>query len=206
MKNTVLCSTLAALFLVTGCAMEDTTASSVNNDSLDGETLFLGLFFGQGEAAAVLPETWKGQDQVNSEEALELSHAVVNWIANEDPAFFDRFEANMKSDNQVKVAAALDEAVSKLKPAMSAYVGEDIDTLVANSGADTDVIGTCVAVVVVAVAVGNVAAAVNAVVAGNVVYTVNWFWSAEEQLNLTEDEISLKREMMVDLLTTRLAS
>lgn len=209
-------STVIALFavlLATGCS-SDMTTSADDAQTYDGETVFRGVFAGQGEVAALFPEMWEHQSlrdrPLTEEEAASaevLWNEVVTAIGDHDATFFDRFGLAVQSGRHLKVSNALDEAGLMLKVGLSAAFGEDVDKVIDDSASKlepTGYEGQCffLAAVIAVVLVGNVAVAVNAVYAGNIVYEVNWFWSRKEIV--ANKDVQLSRDMAVDMVTTRL--
>ena len=96
---------------------------------LSGEELFSGIVLGDGPAAYAIPELWgarevraaaaarAARDEGDPEAASALAtlrEDVVASIAASDPAFFDRFKADVTSGSPLRVQHALREAGSTI--------------------------------------------------------------------------------------------
>ncbi len=227
-----------ALFalLLAGCdaAGPDTADLSAR---YDGESVYRGVIFGQGAVAALFPEIWNQQavqqalDQMSPDQldqyladrkvAFAAFDDLVEIIRNDDPAFFERFGADMQSGEHLRVQAALEAGFDKLVFAAAAKEGVDTETfkaeltrLDAASALEGAGKGTCINyVLVVNVALWinaavqvNVAAQINAALQANLYLEVNiyrdvHFWAAEEIPVRTS---RLGEDLYVDLMTLRL--
>lgn len=187
----VLLGTLA----LTGCAMDSRSPTEVvaAAPALSGEQIFRGVFFGQGPAAALLPELWKGKSVEERAQTPErvarvraLQNEVVAQIADKDPAFFERFGATVRAGNHVAVERALQDAARLLRDELLAsptYGAIRTSEEVADPVVDIEIAVYAVLVVVVFWIDFNV-------VAENTAMSVD----------------GLQRDQLVDMMVKRMAS
>lgn len=121
----------------------NTSASTVSLD-FSGEALFVGLYFGLGEAATLFPEIWEQpldarltqneQEAVDTyrdllsqaESAMQLIDATMTLtrsISADDPSFFPRFGLEIRSGNPLIVQHALGEGADRLQTAAEVVTG-----------------------------------------------------------------------------------
>lgn len=105
--------------------MSTATASPTATARYNGETLFAGLYFGEGPVAKMFPEIWESTQvaqQVsqaqNSESWNKTKAEAIAWVRTNDPDFFNRFEQDIQSGNHMRVGQAYKQGAQKL----SAYV------------------------------------------------------------------------------------
>lgn len=115
---------LGAMALVTGCTADtrSPTAAVAPHAALSGQEMFRGVFFGQGPAAGLLPELWKGRSIEDRAETAEraaqvraLQEEVISSIAEKDPTFFGQFATTVRSGSHVAVERALQQAATMLR-------------------------------------------------------------------------------------------
>jgi SdpC family antimicrobial peptide len=165
------------------------TASAAVTTRHDGETLFAGLYFGDGPVAKMFPEIWESPhvaQQVSqaqkSESWSKTKSEAIAWVRTNDPDFFNRFEQDIQSGDHVRVGQAYKQGAQKL----SAYVsstGVDPNSPEARGGVGV------VAVVVAAVAV--------------VVAVYAWmYWSGRSVDGVAQ---GLQEDVLVNMIAERLA-
>jgi SdpC family antimicrobial peptide len=185
----------------------------------DGETLFRGLIFGEGEVAQAFPEIWGGKKIDDPSWTAEQREAVVKTKAllisdmrTADPGFFDRYAAALQSGDRLRIERMLDESGKLFRQVADSRI------TTSQSGNSGSASGTCiieVLFVVVAVFI-NVAADLNFVTAWNfvlnrnLVYNTEAFWGGggggitdpgdDQQLVMR-----LQRDQVVNMLAVRLA-
>jgi SdpC family antimicrobial peptide len=82
---------------------------------VDGETLFIGLYFGRGPAAAYFPEFWENPQvvrvlkSVDIVKSIQAQNRLMDLLRQRDATIFTRFGDDMQSGNQVRVRDALNE-------------------------------------------------------------------------------------------------
>lgn len=209
-----------------GCATgEEQPTRDVQARTYDGETVFEGIFFGVGpvhplvaegmstdaipeaererleeqiEDAGVSMAQWEEYREAakTSDDAQATRAALVDWIAEEDPTFFERFGSSMQSGDHFMVDAALDEAIDLLQRASTNLEerGEIDDFSVGVSGPDA-ACGFGPACVVAVVAVGWAAVGVTVIIVA-----ATAFWSGDAN----GEGDALARDRMVDYLANAL--
>jgi SdpC family antimicrobial peptide len=82
----------------------------------DGETIFRGLFLGQGAVADLFPEVWKSEAMKPYLASLRDPNAAAGidqmmmMIRQKDPLFFDNFRAAMQSGDPVQIQQAMKDS------------------------------------------------------------------------------------------------
>ena len=103
---------------LTGCdAAAPEAPAALSHTPLDGETLLRGVLFGDGPAAARLPEIWDtpGSHAARTpREATRTADAFLSFVAAERPDLIGRFEQAATSGDAPRVSRALDEATAAL--------------------------------------------------------------------------------------------
>jgi hypothetical protein len=117
-----LCAALAALGVsaIAGCAMDGTGGESASASGaqaaapvhVDGEALIRGLFFGQGEVAARLPELWE-KPAAEGVESTKIEDAIARARAS-GPTAIDDFAREITSGDVVRVRAAAEDMAKRL--------------------------------------------------------------------------------------------
>lgn len=168
----------------------------------DGETLYRGLVFGQGEVAKTLPEVWTDEriKEASKKETKEVSDAVIKAMKENDPKYFDELQKAVYSGDPIKIKSSLEKGGKLLTS--SVQVVEDKKELGAGEG-------RCAAVGWVAylgAAVTTVAGVTHAVVVtaggGVVAYlyvvTEKEFWGSSR----ADSQSNLKQEVLIDKIAT----
>ena len=100
----------------------------------DGETIFRGLYFGQGPVAEMFPELWKQERYLETKKQLtsgdehrltELQNKMVGRLRDLDKGFFDRFGETMQSGDHLAIQKSLEETGKLLYAATRAETGRD---------------------------------------------------------------------------------
>ena len=127
-----------------GPAQPSAAAPTFDASALSGEELFRGLVLGDGPAAFAVPELWGTRDvrdavaaraarvEVDPEASVSLAEArqaVVASLAASDPAFFERFKADVTSGSPLRVQRALRETTSRLLTETSSELRSDRDII-----------------------------------------------------------------------------
>ena len=212
---------------MTACQSDSPLAPTRHVVPKDGETLFRGLVFGEGEVAKAFPEIWGGKKIDDPRWTAEAREAVVQAKAalisdmrTADPGFFDRYGAALQSGDRLRIERMLDESGKLLRQVADSRIAA------AQSGAPGDANGTCIFVaiggflVVFVVVAGvinvfgglNFVVDANFVVAANLVYNSNAFWGGGGGGGGGGDPIDdqplmmqLQRDQVVNMLALRLA-
>ena len=118
---------LCFAWVTSGCDSSTSApeAPAFDASALSGEDLFSGLVLGDGPAAFAVPELWGAHDvrgaiaergaRSEGDAAVALAEAraaVVAYVAEADPAFFDRFKADITSGSPLRVQRALQETAT----------------------------------------------------------------------------------------------
>lgn len=199
----VLTVVLTGVFSPAFAAKSDPTPGP--DRKLDGETLFRGLYFGQGPAARYFPEIWKNPRVIEALKNADMSRSIegqnlfMDFLRQEDATVFTRFGEDMQSGDQIRVRDAMVSLGHRMRTIATERMGMDERTIGAPSGVN----GQCVVLAVVVAVV--VAVAVAAAVA-IVVYLYIDLWGPDvEHPDLQQTYGSrLERDMWVDTLTHRL--
>jgi SdpC family antimicrobial peptide len=147
-----------------------------------GEELFRGLVFLDGPVAERLPElrgskaatgemTAEQREELagladagmdlaaleqakrdHYEEFVAVQTEVIDWIAANDPEFFDRFAKEVQSGDHYRVTVAMDDALDMLKLSAWELHGIDVDDFTANDDPEQLFVGPLFTAVAVAVA------------------------------------------------------
>ena len=120
---------LCFAWVASGCDSSAPVAEppAFDASSLSGEDLFRGLVLGEGQAAFAVPELWGahdtrgaiaardarvGDDPEVAEALAGVRKGVVDHVAEADPAFFDRFKAEVTSGSPLRVQRVLRETAA----------------------------------------------------------------------------------------------
>ena len=145
-----LCMASSAVAIVTAIALlvyttrpqiaSADTAHLKATTQYNGETLFRGLYFGEGPVASHFPEIWHApqveqrlSSVEGSEEWVSTKDQAVAWVRNSDPTFFQRFEQDVQSGDHIKVSRAYKEGSQKLS-AFAQSMGVDPNSPEASAG------------------------------------------------------------------------
>jgi SdpC family antimicrobial peptide len=108
-----------------GSAAGQTAAISAPGQA-DGETIYRGLFFGQGDLAALAAKVWLGEAPLEHAQTEDpelratvaaLQDDMIRGIQENEPAFFEELRAALTSGNHVHVDRTLDRAASVTRTA-----------------------------------------------------------------------------------------
>ena len=98
-----------------------------------GQTVFRGVFLGDGPVAKLFPEIWESTGiaaymqraaQEKSPEAIAAGkQQIIDILQKQDPTFFARFGAEMQSGDRIRIQQALAEAGTRLKQELKNQVG-----------------------------------------------------------------------------------
>ncbi len=169
---------------------------------LDGETLFRGMYFGQGPAAGLFPEIWKNPrviemlKNVDMAKSMEAQNKFVDLLRQEDATTFTRFAEEMQSGNQVRVRDMLVELGERMRKISTERMGADSESV----GASPGVHGQCVVLAVVVAVVVVVAVAVAVAV---YVYLYIEFYGPDIQ-KIDAESSRLERDIWIDSVAQRL--
>jgi SdpC family antimicrobial peptide len=198
--------TLAVFTLVchvvtfTACVGGDGTTQTAGRTqfSQSGEDLFLGIFFGEGQVGQLLPEIWKGRSTSSralspekTEQVLQAEANIVAEIHKQDPSFFQRFGLAVTSGDHFEVEAALMEAGSRLHT-----VSDAAQKGASNKAPNVWVDRETVLYWYLAGVVFLIAAVID----------FNPATEVETQGLQSEGGSRLKRDVVIDLVATRLAA
>ncbi|MBK3495587.1 sporulation delaying protein family toxin [Viridibacillus sp. YIM B01967] len=176
--------------------------SEMKKQKYDGETIYRGLFFGDGPVAKLFPEIWsdKLMTEANTTEAKRVSKTISKKINELDPNYFNELEVAVKSGDNVKVQAALVKGGNLL-----VKVSEGIQkTKVGGRGTafGCSLVAGCIVAVYAAGAVTTAVVVTHAGAITAAVAVVAWKWTPK---SMTDTELQLKHEMFVDKVTTTFA-
>ncbi|MFD3775124.1 sporulation delaying protein family toxin [Streptomyces sp. NPDC058612] len=180
-------------------------AASPASAKADGERVFRGLFFGQGEVGRDLSqldlfaEARQHVDNGDLEE-VRASNAVIDLINQHSPGFFAELSTKTRSGDPRQVEKAVTEAQNQLLT-----VAKKADT--ATPAENGQLCGVTVAVGAAVVHIAAVVTAAGAVVTvtiavgANFVKGKNWFWSPQPT---TGDGTPLSKDEAVAQVTKAL--
>lgn len=100
----------------------------------DGETLFRGLFFGQGPVAALFPEITERLKAINPTiQTDQFIAQVIARLRQHDRSYFDRLAAGLQSGDHLTIEATMDHASKVFLKALQEEVGAIHPTLIAQT-------------------------------------------------------------------------
>ncbi|MBT2446256.1 sporulation delaying protein family toxin [Streptomyces sp. ISL-43] len=171
----------------------------------DGERVFRGLFFGQGEVGSDLSKLdlfAEARQHVDNEDLDEVraSNAVVDLINKRSPAFFAELSAKTRSGDPRQVEKAVTDAQNML---MSVAQKDDKATPVENGQlcGVTVAVGAAVVHIAAVVTAAGAVVTVTVAVGANFVKGKNWFWSPQPT---TGDGTPLSKDEAVAQVTKAL--
>lgn len=100
----------------------------------DGETVFRGLYFGEGPVAEMFPELWKQERYVATKKQLtsddehklaELQNKLIARIREQDKSFFDHFGETMQSGDHLAIQKLMEQTGKLIYAATRAEIGKD---------------------------------------------------------------------------------
>ncbi|MCH0541062.1 sporulation delaying protein family toxin [Streptomyces sp. MUM 203J] len=181
-----------------GSSAKSVTASAASAVSAktDGENVFRGLFFGQGEVGrnlAALDLFAEARQHLDNEtpDETRASDAVIDLINKRNPFFFADLSRQARSGDPRQVEQAVIEAQDML---LSVAKTDKKATPVENGQlcGVTVAVGAAVVHVAAAVTAAGAVVTVTIAVGANFVKGKNWFWSAQptsaDQTPLSRDE------------------
>lgn len=196
---------LAALLVaLTACGGTLELTPTSKTTPYTGETIFTGLFFGQGPAAKLFPEIWQHPEAVRAVARIpaerqaamrKLPADVVRTVDKLEPGFFDRFGRVMQSGNRPAIMSELANATRLLDAGLN-RLGVDPTPPVNDIWCNACWYYTDSVAVAYSYVAGYVAAILNIVVT---------------QIDFTPitgptNESRLAREQLVEVVATRLRS
>lgn len=193
----LLCSAIVAIH---GCA-----GYTTSRPSYDGETLFRGLIFGVGPAASEFPEIWDRAETRCSDPfrtssgAVRIQETVMARVRVDDPQFFQTFGSQMRSGDHLRVRAALEQASSLTRSAVSREFFDGDKPPTFEQGMQSGIAGRGITVVVVI--------HIHAAIAKTAYLWVwNDFWFPDPfAIADGRPTAQLSRDVLVDLVVRRLS-
>ncbi|MFF9981200.1 MULTISPECIES: sporulation delaying protein family toxin [Streptomyces] len=171
----------------------------------DGEQVFRGLFFGQGEVGRGLSQLdlfAEARQHLDNDDLDEIraSNAVIDLINKRSPGFFAELSAKTRSGDPRKVEKAVTDAQDML---LSVAQKSDTATPVENGQlcGVTVAVGAAVVHVAAVVTAAGAVVTVTVAVGANFVKGKNWFWSPQPT---TGDGTPLSKDEAVAQVTKAL--
>jgi SdpC family antimicrobial peptide len=201
---------LTIIFTTTSVFASETKPQNKLQKQYDGETIFRGLVFGQGEVAKYFPEIWSNDllKEANKKEVKQIVDILISDIKKSNPNYFNELKNAVYSGEHLKIQAALNKGGELLSKQLEIRSKQLEIKNVDKSKLGT---GTCALWVAYgAAAVSLVTAYSHAVVitaaGGAVAYlyvvTQKEFWTD----STSKEDAILKQEKLVDLIATRFAN
>ena len=139
-RRATACSALAlALGAAAACTGDKAGPTASAAVAVDGETLFRGIFFGEGRVGGLLPELrpagYAAPAAGQAARVAAVREEMVARIRASDPAFFARFGAAVTSGRHLPIERVMDEARGQVTVAL----GERTEASTAAS-ADEDMV------------------------------------------------------------------
>ncbi|MEV0258554.1 sporulation delaying protein family toxin [Streptomyces sp. NPDC050732] len=178
----VVASNAVAADAGTDAAKAAATAPAISAQA-DGENIFRGLFFAQGEVGKDLSRLdlfSKARQHLDNESADEkrAANAVISLINKKSPGFFADFSKKSRSGDPRQV----EQAVSKAQSTLLSVAKEEKSAMPVENGQRCGVtvaVGAAVVHVAAVVTAAGAVVTVTVAVGANFVKGKNWFWSAE---------------------------
>ncbi|WP_170957112.1 sporulation delaying protein family toxin [Bacillus pseudomycoides] len=177
-----------------------TITTESKHQQYDGETIYRGVFFGEGPVAKLFPEIWSEEatKQANTAEGKKAAELLAKKINELDPNYFNELQAAVSSGDNIKIQEAFNKGGELL-----VQVGEVIQNKKVGEGQGL-LAGVVVAVyaggAVTTVVVITHAAAVTAAVA-----VAAWKWKYGSPADPSDSDTRLKHEMFIDKVATTFA-
>ncbi|WP_052659487.1 sporulation delaying protein family toxin [Bacillus alveayuensis] len=197
---------LTIIFTTTSAFASETKLQNKLQKQYDGETIFRGLVFGQGEVAKYFPEIWSNDllKKANKKEVKQIANILISGIKKSDPNYFNELKEAVYSGEHLKIQAALNKGGELLSKQLENKNVKNVDK---------SQVGTATCALYVAygaAAVSLVAAYSHAVVitaaGGAVAYlyvvTQKKFWTS----STSKEDAILQQEKLVNLVATRFAN
>ncbi|MDQ0831409.1 SdpC family antimicrobial peptide [Streptomyces achromogenes] len=201
-----LCVTVApsAMADTSGVSARPAAAASAVSAKTDGENVFRGLFFAQGQVGHDLADLdlfSQARQHLDNEDLDEVraSNAVIELINKRSASFFADFSARARSGDPRQVEAAVADAqhmllsVAQNKSATPVENGQLCGVTVA--------VGAALVHVVAAITAAGAVVTVTVAVGANFVKGKNWFWSSQPT---TGDGTPLSKDEAVAQVTRAL--
>ncbi|MBZ3766589.1 hypothetical protein COJ91_00070 [Bacillus thuringiensis] len=198
-------------------AAENTNSNSQNKAAVtteskqqqyDGETIYRGLFFGEGPVAKLFPEIWSEDltKQANTTEAKKVSEFLTEKINEVDPNYFNELKAAVYSGDNIKIQEAFGKGGQLLVKVSEGLQNEKVGE---GQGLACTVVAGCVAAIYAAGAVTTVAVVTHAgaitaavgVVAYKYVVATEWKWTAPK----ADSDAEIMHEMLIEKVATTFA-
>ena len=120
---------LTSIFLFVSCTSKGTPIKQ----PYDGETLFKGIFFAEGEVATKIPELAdlisikSAMSPAKKSQYLAAQTKIIEDLKKKDPEFFKRFQSSVTSGDQVEVRRAITDAGNKVRANIEETLSVKID-------------------------------------------------------------------------------
>lgn len=136
-------------------------SETATEQTFDGQTVFRGLFLGEGPVATAHPELQRVPMVSSTEGSEAWKDDLINDISQADPAFFERFGEAIQSGSRPAIQEASTEASAATVEALETRYGQPATQ--GDMGADCffGPVAVAVAVVVTAAVLLNVAYGYN---------------------------------------------
>ncbi|MGP3610970.1 sporulation delaying protein family toxin [Anoxybacteroides rupiense] len=196
---------LTIIFTTTSTFASETKLQNKLQKQYDGETIFRGLVFGQGEVAKYFPEIWSNDllKEANKKEVKQIANILISGIKKSDPNYFNELKEAVYSGEHLKIQASLNKGGELLSKQLENKNVKNVDKSQVGTA-------TCALYVAYGAAVSLVAAYSHAVVitaaGGAVAYlyvvTQKSFWTS----STSKEDAILQQEKLVNLVATRFAN
>ncbi len=175
-------------------AVTQVVDATPTTSKVDGQEIFRGLFFGQGDVASNLSEDpnflgiKEGMSANNSPDAIAASEVLLTQIDEHNGSFFEEFSEQARSGNPRQVKAALADGVAALEGAGITLEEQEVspDCWV------TVFVGAALVHAAAVVTAAGFAVTVVAVAGANVFYATNWVKGKNSNSN---NELSLDQSV-----------
>ena len=120
---------LTCIFLFVSCTSKGTPVKQ----PYDGETLFKGILFAEGEVATKIPELAdlieikSAMSPAKKSQYLAAQTKIIEDLKKKDPEFFKRFQSSVTSGDQVEVRRAITDAGNKVRANIEETLSVKID-------------------------------------------------------------------------------
>jgi SdpC family antimicrobial peptide len=205
-----------ALSLVTALSSCGSLTTQAAVQQFDGKSLYLGIFFGEGEVGKRLPEVWSGKSTTERsnpdlvQEVKRTEARILDRLEQADSTFFSRFQQEVSSGNPLRVEAVLNDGAKRLKDVLKVKTREGINPELGaeswfvenkNVAVDSNVVFASDVVQASEVAVFMLAVVAIAGIAVIVVV-----FGASDSSDARGKTSALQHDVFVNLMTTRFAT
>lgn len=191
-------SLLLVLCLLTPTANAATGASHDRAGSAhryNGRELVVGLFFGQGPVAKLLPELWSDAPPMTDHDR-DIMERVLSRIERTSPTFFSEFESAIYSRDHFQIQRALEKAAQLI---MKAFEEEGV-----NLPDDEEYRQAALYIYTYGVGVFAVALVQSwAAIVATGIYAVQVYWKAAYVSKDVTDNAPLRKDMVVQWIAER---